>query len=449
MARNKFLLAALLVMWFFYYALFVNDGLFGAASVNSLTKSGSVWRIGNLVWLASFVPFMYILVRFNRVLEMRDGYPAMTQMITIILMLDLLGTGTSNLLGEPLSSRKPAGQISIIFVGVIYFVGMWFVWYAHRWSRAKNESLTICFNTAAFAYLLVLGIGYICYTFLSYYVAHAHVFPGAWWVGPVHLFPTIIMFTFRQRVHAALGRRWIQRRLQGTGNHTLSDEIDRNRGSLSEVSIARKYNLDLNSYLEPPTQRGDRLSLLIYAAANGHADAVEMLVATDGDGVMPAVSVNKGSEQNGWTPLYMAAKNGHVDCLRLLVDAGANVNQVVGEQGSETALYAAVLHCRPECVQVLIDAGSYGADLNQEMLLLAEAKGYHAIAQLLIEQCRTEKADRWMGLESRATASARELSIATCASIPSCEDSSPSSSVDRSTNIGAQDEVLSASLLYN
>ena len=30
--------------------------------------------------------------------------------------------------------------------------------------------------------------------------------------------------------------------------------------------------------------------------------------------------------QRGWTPLICAAENGHADCVRLLIDAGANKN---------------------------------------------------------------------------------------------------------------------------
>ena len=51
---------------------------------------------------------------------------------------------------------------------------------------------------------------------------------------------------------------------------------------------------------------------------NGHVDCLRELVAAGAE-----VNIQ---ENDGWTALMLAAQNGHVDCLRELVVSGAEVN---------------------------------------------------------------------------------------------------------------------------
>jgi hypothetical protein len=109
-------------------------------------------------------------------------------------------------------------------------------------------------------------------------------------------------------------------------------------------------------------------------------------------------------------------------------------------------------------VQLLIDAGSYAADLNQELLLLAEAKGHDAIVRMLIEQCRIDKASKWMGMESKASVKARirqsaeeeeeESKSNEAEKNGSGRCTSSSSYTPSSMGSGDGGEALSASLLY-
>jgi ankyrin repeat protein len=61
----------------------------------------------------------------------------------------------------------------------------------------------------------------------------------------------------------------------------------------------------------------------------------------------------------GYSALHHAANEGHIVCVQLLVESGANVNCVNGD--GATALYMASWCGHTECVQYLISAG---ADVN-------------------------------------------------------------------------------------
>jgi ankyrin repeat protein len=37
------------------------------------------------------------------------------------------------------------------------------------------------------------------------------------------------------------------------------------------------------------------------------------------------VQFDKGSQLRGWTPLYIASRNGHIDCVKMLVSRHASV----------------------------------------------------------------------------------------------------------------------------
>ena len=58
----------------------------------------------------------------------------------------------------------------------------------------------------------------------------------------------------------------------------------------------------------------------------------------------------------GWTPTYIAAEKGHTDCLKLLVAAGANVNQL--DKFQLSPLYWAAYRNHREAVSALLDAGA-------------------------------------------------------------------------------------------
>jgi hypothetical protein len=68
-------------------------------------------------------------------------------------------------------------------------------------------------------------------------------------------------------------------------------------------------------------------------------------------------TVDQATTDNGTTPLYIAAQNGHSDVVRMLVDTGADVNQAKTDDGS-TPLLMAVQEGHVDVVRMLVDAGA-------------------------------------------------------------------------------------------
>ena len=90
---------------------------------------------------------------------------------------------------------------------------------------------------------------------------------------------------------------------------------------------------------------------------------------------------------NCYTPLVFAAYFGHLGAVRVLIEAGADINKHA-TYPKRSALWMACVHDRPDIVMQLIKAG---ADVNAKSitdgtsaLVMAVAGGYEACVALLI-----------------------------------------------------------------
>ena len=91
------------------------------------------------------------------------------------------------------------------------------------------------------------------------------------------------------------------------------------------------------------------------AAYSGNVECVRMLLAAGAD-------VN--AAYDGWTALMSAASKGKIECVKLLIDAGADLNHK--DRHNYSALYYAAYHGHFRCVSLLRSAGAegrYQADL--------------------------------------------------------------------------------------
>uniref|UniRef100_A0A3P8UN01 Ankyrin repeat and SOCS box containing 3 n=1 Tax=Cynoglossus semilaevis TaxID=244447 RepID=A0A3P8UN01_CYNSE len=151
------------------------------------------------------------------------------------------------------------------------------------------------------------------------------------------------------------------------------------RGHVSVVRLLLKAGADINK------QTNDTSCSLFAAVDGGHRDVVNFLL---GEGA----EVNRSHTESCWTclhqavykgdcdivqqlvkvcnveapddlkitPLFVAAQYGRVQCLRILIDAGANVNVQVGDLA--TPLLIASQEGHHECVDLLLN---HGADPNK------------------------------------------------------------------------------------
>jgi ankyrin repeat protein len=108
---------------------------------------------------------------------------------------------------------------------------------------------------------------------------------------------------------------------------------------------------------------------LMWAAAEGHAPVVEMLIELGAD--------FKARLASGMTPLLFAVREGHSDVVRALLKAGADVNELVPVEGGRrravggralppgaTPLLTAVMNAHFQLAAQLLDAG---ADPNAKL----------------------------------------------------------------------------------
>ena len=122
---------------------------------------------------------------------------------------------------------------------------------------------------------------------------------------------------------------------------------------------------------------------LYFAAASGHEGRVSEFLLVDG------INVNyKDSDEdsNGQSPLYNAAAYGHVNIIRLLHQAGAELE--IRTNFGSTPLHVAAFIDHRECVALLLMLGAKidSVDTNNETPLhYASSGGKTETAKLLIE----------------------------------------------------------------
>ena len=141
--------------------------------------------------------------------------------------------------------------------------------------------------------------------------------------------------------------------------------------------LALALGISANQLSAAEAGGGDDATALIMAAQDGHVEAVRLLLAA-------GANVNLQA-QNGVTALIMAAQNGHADVIRLLLANGANVNMQRPNGG--TALMSAAYNGHADVIRLLLAAGA-NVDMQRSdgvtALMSAAYNGHVEAVRLLL-----------------------------------------------------------------
>ncbi|XP_047619177.1 cortactin-binding protein 2 isoform X3 [Phacochoerus africanus] len=170
-----------------------------------------------------------------------------------------------------------------------------------------------------------------------------------------------------------------------------------------------------------PAPLAGRPTLLQQAAAQGNVTLLSMLLNEEG------LDINYSCE-DGHSALYSAAKNGHTDCVRLLLNAEAQVN--AADKNGFTPLCAAAAQGHFKCVELLIayDANiNHAADGGQTPLYLACKNGNKECIKLLLE-AKTDRSvktrDGWTPVHAAVdTGNVDSLKLLMYHRTPACRNS--------------------------
>ncbi|XP_063165580.1 cortactin-binding protein 2 isoform X2 [Candoia aspera] len=128
-----------------------------------------------------------------------------------------------------------------------------------------------------------------------------------------------------------------------------------------------------------PVPLGGRPTLLHQAAAQGNVTLLSMLLNEEG------LNINDSCE-DGCSALYSAARNGHTDCVRLLLTSEAQVDLI--DKNGFTPLCSAVAqgHCKSAELLIMYHANvNHAAERGETPLHLACGNGNIECVKLLLE----------------------------------------------------------------
>ena len=138
----------------------------------------------------------------------------------------------------------------------------------------------------------------------------------------------------------------------------------------------------LNQPRNPNFEDADTtMTPLCVAALNGSLKCVSLLIEA-------GANKDQGRTDTGATPLLIAARNGHLEVVRFLVESGANKDQGRTDTG-ETSLFVAAGAGHPEVVRFLVESGANkdqgNIDAGATPLFIAAQNGHLEVVRFLVE----------------------------------------------------------------
>ena len=130
-----------------------------------------------------------------------------------------------------------------------------------------------------------------------------------------------------------------------------------------------------------------KLTVLHLAAGQGDEGVLTTLLRCSGPHAIQVVNIK---DRAGRTPLHLAALGGHIQCVKILLEAGANAN-VTDNKGGQTPLTLAANKGNIEVVKLLL---KYGSDLrgDAESVITSKFSG-HQIALLDLDSVKRRQTE--------------------------------------------------------
>jgi ankyrin repeat protein len=150
--------------------------------------------------------------------------------------------------------------------------------------------------------------------------------------------------------------------LQAVRDRALSDtEYLTSRDYLGDTPLATAIHFDslelveflLGQGADPNAAVDDGYTCLLSAVESDSPTSIAIVKAL----IEGGANIHQ-TGTNGWTPLHMAAAHGYLEKAKLLIQAGARVNEVTEIDGGNTPLMEAAHNGKPETVQLLLDRGA-------------------------------------------------------------------------------------------
>jgi ankyrin repeat protein len=175
------------------------------------------------------------------------------------------------------------------------------------------------------------------------------------------------------------------------GDTPISCAVCQGCTEVVQVLIDAKADMTLHTMGKLPSESE---TLICSAVRELHIDTIELLIAA-------GVDVNERDKRNRATALFYAAADHSIDCVRILLEAGADPNLPAGDSEESPLMMVCHRHQKHSIsiIKMLLDAGADVNYVDSEGLTayyVAKRKDSH-IAQYLLER----GADPALGLNGR------------------------------------------------
>jgi ankyrin repeat protein len=127
---------------------------------------------------------------------------------------------------------------------------------------------------------------------------------------------------------------------------------------------------------------------LLGACVDGDLASIKAVIEGIPEATVAAMGLLEVRDKNGFTPLILAAANGHLDVVKYLCDKGAQI-EVMGTMGHRTPLHGAALKGHLDIVKLLCARGANVhavGDMGDTPLIWAAEYGQISVVQYLCEQ---------------------------------------------------------------